>query len=497
MDYLKILSNFSFGRVDAETDDKLINCFIGTDLLKYALAPQHTLLLGGKGSGKSAIFRILSQEAERLSPIINISFRELFRIPAYGLNSDEYLTYAEIKDLNPQTIDDFKYFWQLYFCLKTSYSIVNSNYLNSFINKSGSLNLKSNHQFLRDLLSDIGLLKKQEQKSKNILEKIKNILQTYKIPSTVNYSSKTNLNVNLILEKIDKILKETNSFVWILVDQIDLLYLDNLDKRNKAITALIQLMIEYSNRFTNINFKIFLRTDIYKELKIVNKSHLISNSIELVWNEDLILRMILARAIYDRDVKQFCEEKIKETVDINRVVTGNNQFLLKVFYTIFQEKASNNNTKLHQWIIKKLTDGLGKIYPREFIHLANLAIAEQRAIYKKMQPNGEYLISEKAVKSAFKLVSKYRCETYLFAEFPHLTKHFNKLSEFGFDRIKKEELFKLFEDCNPSGIDALRAFYDAGLLKTINNKSIDTAQEYIIPDLYKYGLGLTKRKHKS
>ncbi len=47
----QISSNLSFGKVDAETDDKLSDCFIGTDLLKQALQPHHTLLLVGKGSG--------------------------------------------------------------------------------------------------------------------------------------------------------------------------------------------------------------------------------------------------------------------------------------------------------------------------------------------------------------------------------------------------------------------------------------------------------------
>lgn len=496
MDRLKILSNFSFGRVDAETDDKLVNCFIGTDLLKYALSPQHTLLLGGKGSGKSAIFKILSQEADRLNPFISFSFNELFRIPAYGLNSDEYLTYPEIKEINPQTIEDFKYFWQLYFSLKSSFSIVTSNYLNSVLSKSNSCDLRLYYKFLLKLLDDIGLLKKHQQKSKSVLEFIKRLLKTNKLSTDYNTQFRRNLNVNLILDKIDKILKITNSYLWILVDQIDLLYLDDLNKRNKAITALIQLIIEYSNRFSNINFKIFLRSDIYKELNIINKSHLVSNSIELIWTEDLILRLILARAIFDRSVKQYCEEKLNESIDINKVITGNYNFLLKLFYTIFQNKTSDGYSNLHKWIIRKLTDGLGKIYPREFIHLANLAVAVQKELYKTKLQDGNYLISEKAVKAAFKSVSKYRCETFLYSEFPHLTKHLNRISAFGYDRIKKEEMFKLFEDCEPSGLDAVRAFYDAGLFKKSSTKSIDNANEYIIPDLYRYGLGLTIRKAK-
>lgn len=493
MDQLKILSNFSFGRVDAETDDKLVNCFIGTDILKYALSPQHTLLLGGKGSGKSAIFRILCEEAGRLSQFINVSFKELLRIPAFGLNSDEYLSFNEIKEINPQSIDDFKYFWQLYFCLKTSYFIINSKNLNQIIKKSNSPTIIANYNYLHQLLQSIGLLHRETQRGKNILSKIKNYILEFKT-SPQNYNTKKNLNVNVILEKIDKILKETNSYAWILIDQVDLLYLDDLSKRNKAITALIQLIIEYSNRYTNINLKIFLRTDIFKELNIVNKSHLVSSSIELIWTEELILRMLLARAIYDNSIKQFCEHKLKEYIDVPKIISGDYDLLMRVFYTIFQPDTEKGKFKLHRWMIRNLTDGLGKMYPREFIHLSNQAVAIQKDLLKNHKYSDSYLISIKAVKSAFKYVSTYRCESFLYAEYPYLLEHFNKLKEFGYDTLTKEEFTNLFADLNPSGNDALLALYDTGLLQPNRNRTIYSATKYKIPDLYKYGFGLSRKR---
>lgn len=495
MDHLKILSNFTFGRVDAETDDKLVNCFIGTEILKYAISTQHTLLLGGKGSGKSALFRILCEEANRLSQFISVSFKELFRIPAFGLNSDEYLSYSEIKEINPQSINDFKYFWQLYFCLKASYVILNSSYIRQLYKKSSSPSLLANYSYLYQLMRSIGLLTENQQRKTNIISRIKSYFYAIKISNQNSQNSKINLNVNNILDKIDKILKETNSYAWILVDQIDLLYLDDLPKRNRAISALIQLIIEYSNRYTNLNLKIFLRTDIFKGLNIVNKSHLVSSSVELVWTEELILKMLLARAIYDNSVKLFCEHNLKEHIDVSKIISGNYDLLIRVFYTIFQP-SNNSKIKLHQWMIKHLTDGLGKIYPREFIHLANQSVSVQKELLRAQNNCYNYLISEKAIKIAFKSVSKYRCDSYLYAEYPHLVEHFNKLKEYGYDTLSKEEFENLFAGMNPSGKDALLILYDTGLLQPLKNKTIQGSSKYKVVDLYKHGFGLsTKRKN--
>ncbi|MBU1298747.1 MAG: hypothetical protein KJ666_18725 [Bacteroidetes bacterium] len=516
MDSHQILSSLSFGKVDAETDDKLSNCFIGTDLLKQALQPHHTLLLGGKGSGKSAIFRLLSQDTFRFANLLQNRFEEIYGIPAYGINSDEYLTYAEIHEINPNSIDDFKYLWQLYFGLKAATILANCPRMRSRISKSNSESLKEYYKSLLNILEDVGLYRSGEYLSK-IQKKVKELL-TFSTPATVtsiadkgkilstSYSGKSALNIISLIDLVDKILKETNCLAWILIDQIDLLYLDNLDRRQRAITALVQLLIEYSSRFANINLKVFLRTDIYKQLQIVNKSHLVSLTVELKWTKNLLIKMLVVRAVHDRAVRMYCEEVLQENLDVNRVISATDELILRIFYTIFELNMGSkfrNVSPAHSWITKHIVDGLGMLYPREMIHLGNQAVQKQRELNKntKMKNpniysgNGKnFLVSSRAIKQAFSDVSSYRCDTYLYAEFPHLSKHFDRIRGQDRDKFNRDELVDMFKGLNPNGVDSIRMIFETGLFKTKDHKNADACRTFTIPYLYKSGLGIVARR---
>jgi hypothetical protein len=515
MDPQQVLSNLSFGKVDAETDDKLANCFIGTDILKQALQARHSLFLGGKGSGKSALFRLLSQDTHRLTQLFQNHFSEIYSIPAYGIHSDEYLTYTEIQEINPQSIDDFKYFWQLYFGLKTAATIANCPRMQERVRKSNSQNIKDNYNFLIQLLSEIGLLQRDQNVSR-FQKKIKEIF-SFQVPApdkttgkskvvALSNKSKAGLNIISFLDLVDKILKESNCLVWILIDQIDLLYLDDLERRKKAITALVQLLIEYSNRFSNINLKLFLRTDIYRELQIVNKSHLVSMTVELKWTESLLLKLFVARAVSDKNVRLYCEAILKENLDIVRVIAANDELIMNIFYTLFESNMNGNRDRIippHSWIFKRLVDGLGMLYPRELIHLGNQAVLKQKETNKLrgiMQTpdsettNKQYLIESRTVKSAFEEVSKYRCDTYLYAEFPHLSNHFNKFRGKENDKISRTELLDMFSNVIPAGNEAVRVVYETGLLKPLENKNMEACRKFAVPHLYKSGLGIIARR---
>ena len=297
--------------------------------------------------------------------------------------------------------------------------------------------------------------------------------------------------------------------MWILIDQIDLLYLDDLERRKKAITALVQLLIEYSNRFSNINLKLFLRTDIYRELQIVNKSHLVSMTIELSWTESLLLKLFVTRAISDKNVRFFCEEILQENLDVARVIGANDELIMKIFYTLFECSMNRKTDKVippHSWIFKRLVDGLGMLYPRELIHLGNQAVLKQKEINKSRgnlrileyeTTNGNYLLESHTIKSAFEEVSKYRCDTYLYAEFPHLSNHFDKFKGKEKDKIPRTELLEMFSNVTPTGNEAVRAVYETGLLKPSILKNVDACRKFIVPYLYKSGLGIVARRtHK-
>jgi hypothetical protein len=513
VDPQQVLPSLSFGRVDAESDDRLGSCFVGTELLRNVLLPQHSLLVGGKGSGKSAMFRLLVDDLHKIRPLLPKDYDEIYCIPAHGLQSDEYLAGNELRELNPQTVDDFRYFWLLYLGLKTASTLVQDEKMKTIVAKTNKERLKSTFATLTKIVEDVGLMQEKSTPARlkqRIEEWVKPAPalpqngQSYDVGKVLTFSfrQKTGMSIISLLDLIDTLLQDSNSLAWLMLDKLDLLYIGDVEKLKISITGLVQLLVEYSSRFKNIHFKMFLRTDIYRQLHIVNKSHLVSYTTEMKWRGQLLLKLFISRAVSNQTVQTYCEELLGEKVDVTTVIMGDDAYVQRVFYTIFEPTMGNGGPKdaerpqTHDWILKRLIDGLGISFPRELIHLGNLAAAKQREMNRSEGRHmSTRLISSAAVKEAFKEVSEYRCDTYLYSEFPHLAKHFDVFRGSDSSTFHREELYMLFEPLTPKGDDAIRAVHDAGLLTPLG-RNVDSSAKFKIPLLYKTGLGISDRRAK-
>jgi len=512
VDPQQVLPSLSFGRVDAESDDRLDSCFVGTELLRNVLLPQHSLLVGGKGSGKSAMFRLLCEDLQKIRPLLPREFREIYCIPAHGLQSEEYLAGHELRELNPQTVDDFRYYWLLYLGLKTAVTLTQDEKMKHAVETCKDERVRSNYGALQRIVREVGLVEAESAPAK-LKQRIEEWARPDQPPPSVrseevgkvlsySFRQRTGISIITLLDFIDTVLQGTKCLAWLMLDKLDLLYIGDVDKLKTSITGLVQLLVEYSSRFRNIHFKMFLRTDIYRQLHIVNKSHLISYTTEMKWRGPLLMKLFMSRAVSNPVVQKYCTEFLGEQVDVTSIIMGDDPYVERVFSAIFEPtmgmSAPNGQTPTptHEWILKRLVDGLGISFPRELIHLGNLAVAKQREMNRATgQHMAQRLVSASAVKQAFKEVSDYRCDTYLYSEFPHLSKHFDVFRGSDSSTFHREELYMLFEPLNPKGDDAIRAVHDAGLLLPIG-RNVDSATKFKVPLLYKTGLGISDRRSK-
>jgi hypothetical protein len=507
MDPQQVLAGLNFGRVDAESDSRFESCFIGTDMLRHILQPQHSLILGSKGSGKSAAFRLLCTDKDRVKPLFPKGYEEIFCIPVYGLQNEEYVYGTELSQLRSNTIDDFRYFWLLIIGLKTVTFLTEDPRVREFVSKSKNPELKEAYKMIQGVVEDLELAEGKNKVSK-LKHRITQLLKPHgkgesedSLPQLLagEFRHKTGMSVGSMLDKIDMILWETKCLAWIMLDKLDLLFIEDFEKLKSAVTGLVQLLIEHSNRFKNIQFKIFLRTDLYRQLRIVNKSHLVSYTTEMKWRGPLLLKLLVARAVADPSVQQYCEEQTGEPVDVPAVVNGSDDDVLRWFYVLFESTMSLEQRSepcdpfIHVWMLKYLADGMGNVYPREQIHLGNLAVGKQLDINRgEGSHQSTRLISARALKEAFAQVSVYRCDTYLYSEFPHLSKHFDVFRGADRARFTRDELYEFFQTMEPSGDEAIRAVYDTGLLAPLG-RTVDSSMEFRIPLLYRTGLGITQR----
>ncbi|MBA4313324.1 MAG: hypothetical protein C0417_11920 [Chlorobiaceae bacterium] len=504
----QVLHSLNFGRVDAESDNRFENCFIGTDMLRHTLRAQHSLVLGSKGSGKSAAFRLLCTDKERLRPLFPRNFEDVFPIPVYGLYNEEYVYGSEFREMKSDSIDEFRYFWLMIIGLRAVTTIAEEPKIRDIVAKSKNQKLKDAYKTLQQVFEDLSL-----EPDKGAVSKLKQRVMQLVKPSmkgngsndppqlilAEDFKHRTGMSVTAVMDKIDTILQEINCTAWLMLDKLDLLFIDDFEKLKSSITGLVQLLIEQSNRFKNIHFKIFLRSDIYRQLRIVNKSHLISYTSEMKWSDSLLLKLLVSRAVADPNVRAYCEEQTGMEVTVADIINGTDEDVLGMFYVIFESTMDESDAEVgqfpfvHSWMLKHLTDGMGNVYPREQIHLGNLAVEKQLEMNRK---EGEHsatrLIGAIALKEAFAHLSIYRCDTYLYSEFPHLTKHFDVFRGSPKVRFTRDELNKLFEKLTPNGDEGIRSVHDTGLL-TPNGRSVDSSMEFSIPLLYRIGLGVAEK----
>ncbi|MBI4810328.1 MAG: hypothetical protein HY800_02565 [Ignavibacteriales bacterium] len=407
-------------------------------------------------------------------------------------------------------MDEFRYFWLLYLGLKVSSTLLSNARMESLMENSDNEKVKKAHATLKHLLVDVGLVEQGNIISKlsHTIHKIrqakskKNAFIRNEKYLAADFKQKTGVSIIAMLEAIDLILRETNCLVWIMLDKLDLLYVDDIQKLRASITGLVQLLVQYGNQFKNIQFKIFLRNDIYRQLHIVNKSHLISYTTEMKWRRPLLIKLLVARAVVDPNVSAYCEKMIGEPVDVTNVIVGSEEYVLKIFYSIFEPTVSSRsensltNFSTHQWILKRLVDGMGNSFPRELIHLGNRAVERQREFNRiEGKHTSSRVIGVQALKEAFQSISQYRCDTYLYSEFPHLKQHFDVFRGSDSAVFHREELYMLFEPLLPKGDEAIRAVFDVGLLQPLGN-NVDSSRKFKVPLLYRAGLGIAERRRK-
>src|SRR5512135_1995773 len=123
-------------------------------MLRQVLMPQHSLVVGNKGSGKSAICRLLCDDLQKVKPLLPKSYDVIHCIPAYGLQSEEFLPELDLLSMEPETVDDFRYFWLLYLGLKVASTLVKDEQIIELATRGDNPKLKLSMTALNHILVD-------------------------------------------------------------------------------------------------------------------------------------------------------------------------------------------------------------------------------------------------------------------------------------------------------------------------------------------------------
>lgn len=474
------LEALNFGSVDAESEKDLSEKFLKTNDFRKFTDPNTSLILGPKGSGKSALFELITKYEYTARSWSGGALNNVIFAEATGFRDTSEIDTNTIEELRKNPDFGYPKLWELYFSIK----------LASKLSKSGIQTKGASSE----LLKQIG-----KERDYRILPLAKSLWQSLvgRVPKKINIpfigeinfgTTLSSVSTNEILQDINSELIKNNKEAWLIFDKIDEIFPMSTTSRIEALSHLMQISMECRKKYSNIKFKIFLRTDIWNHLKFTNKTHLLDKSITLKWDKQKLQALLVKRALTNGPFKLYAEKRLRTDINPENL---NESIEESVFYLIFDRQVysgPNESTSLN-WMIERATDSLDGVYPREMIMYGNTA----RALQLKTSAGIDSLITGKAVRDSYYEVSNARCDGYL-SEFPAYSKHFEKFAgktSAEFSRLELEEMFKTLTPTADEAIIELAT--NVGILKPTKNEHAANADSYQVPRLYRFGLGITTK----
>ena len=293
------LKSLYFGRDDAESDflvgGLLRAGFLRTHAYEEALTGRKTLIIGRKGSGKSAIALVLNEnlklteQGSLLTPD-EISADEIRRFHLPGIQL------AHSKQL----------IWRYVFAVRYARFILRTAKRKRLTGRAET-QIKEIRQFLID---------NNEVEDLSVSERFWKIVERLRVSITVKAFNQEasisrdteqapqGLQVDAQLKAVEEALRRAagtlrlngpKSRFHILVDQIEKVWSDNQES-DAMVVGLLQASKEATQRLGNVLCTVFLRTDIYEKLQFADRDKFRGDEFRIDWTKDSLAQLVYARA---------------------------------------------------------------------------------------------------------------------------------------------------------------------------------------------------------
>lgn len=488
IDSRSVLRTLSFGqRIAEEERENLARYFVETDQWRRMNEGAVDIVYGSKGSGKSALYFLLLDREEAFSKrgIILVTAENPRGAPVFGdLTTDPPSSEREFTDM-----------WKLYF-LSLLGRVIRERAATSpgadvLIEKLASAGLLESAGGLKALLRAVRDYVKRFSGFEGGMS-VDPISGTPSITGKILFGQPSGEERKVGLASIDElfelantILHDRNSYVWILLDRLDVAFAETSELEQNALRALFKTYLDLLG-FESFRLKIFLRSDIWSRLTRTGfreASH-ITRTTHIAWNRTSILNLIARRALQNNEIK------VLYGVDDGILASTADQEAL--FYRMFpdQVESGTNKPKTLEWLLSHTQDGSRQTAPRELIHLLNSIRDVQ---YRKLElgeplPERRQLFSRPAIKEGMPEVSKVRLEQTLYAEYPGLRSYCEKLRG---DKSAQtpESLASLWGLDHSEAIDTARKLAEIGFFE---ERSVKEMLIFWIPFLYRDALELVQ-----
>jgi hypothetical protein len=404
---LELMREIAPGKATAEQESDneevfLKNFFPVVDY-KRALEPSILLIQGGRGVGKTELFRLLAIPSGREALVNSLNIRGLaplkqtIWIAGFGRTrkTEKRFPTPEIieKEMQSATNLEWRSFW-----LGLILGVI-----------------------LQEKESGIASIIGQELDSNitTILQNRLSFLSEWRILVKDNFE-----HLNYVLDKLDERLITSDHWLFITYDELDRL-LTTYNALANPIRELLAFWLDRSRRWERIRPKIFLRTDLFREefLGFPDASKLQSHRLEWrpSWLYQLWIKRLANSAQEMRDYLQIIPNLICESsTQLGWNVSSDDRLFEKLIEKMIGKYMGANARKgiTYRWIPNHLQDTGGRIAPRSFLKLFDLAAAKRLERFEQLTEL--YLLQPSDLQGALMDTSEDRIKELAQEEYPWL-----------------------------------------------------------------------------
>lgn len=458
----KILQDLYFSTGTAERQQDFLDTFLETELFKKALEPNNPLILGRKGSGKTAVFRRLAEDQQ--TPVVVVTAPAPLRQNRGWLLSVD--GFRAIADLLKQNGADWRQFWTFYTSLAIFFSLHNNP------PHKGRELPKPNSSFAEQL----------NDSSTSELDVIRLANAFFGGAERQSSILSAGLIASDWLVRLDKAcLKNT----LLLFDGLDTGFGSSDEDRHRrrtATSALFSFFTDQSDRLSHLRFKIVLREDIWRRLRFENKSHLFGRTVHLKWDKQIsFFKVVLKQALRS---DRFCSLLPKGTANPSELEYWGEQDVWAAWHLLVSERMRGGKTAFSRnWVWNRLADGNGDHSPRYLLQLMKQAKEWEQQTHQS-KPYERSIIRPRALIEVLPQLSEQALSALRYEEFPELESLMMELTQIGRTPVDANDL-----NTSPELITLAK---EVGLLEEYESRG-DYVMRYKVPEIYRYALSMTRK----
>jgi hypothetical protein len=338
------LADLKFGAEEAERDELLDESFVRRRGMGAIFDQHRSIVVGDRGSGKSAIFRKLAAgtsaaDVHRRSEICPVT------------NTGDLLHRIVAGDA-----------WLDADALRAAWLVVVASVVASTVPASAPRKLRRD---AADLRAAFGLSTEATSPASHMLRTVFGLfggttlnfavgpvnLQA-KLPSGNGRPSRASVDVESFLQEADSLLRESARRVAVMFDRIDETFRYDRAKQEAVVQSLLQAEGRVS-LLECIELVVFLRTDFFELYDIQEKNKLVSRTITLDWSEEEWLQ-VLVRRVFANEPFQRLATRLRDTDGAIETRSA-----LEVLFPPEVE-----GQPIDRWLIDSLRNGNGDVSPR-------------------------------------------------------------------------------------------------------------------------------------